>query len=72
MKFTIKGKPIGISAPQSAFEALHDLSVEAEQVGDKIIVSRNEIIQKLKEKGSMFLKFWRKLKLNQNVEFQMT
>ncbi len=56
--FLLNGSPEGVSAPKSAFETIHGIVVRAKKKGDKVIVAKTELLQKLKEKKSMFLSIW--------------
>jgi hypothetical protein len=58
-QFILNGKPIGVEAPKSAIDTLKNLCVKAEKIGDKIIVAKEDLLKKLKEKKSIFYLIWK-------------
>lgn len=58
MPYCLKGKPIGISAAQSVFEAIIGLKVKARKFKGKVFVAKEELVARLKEKKSMYLPCW--------------
>lgn len=69
MSYVIQGNPLGLSAPSSAFEALHGIAVTARKVKSNIIVAKTEIVAKLREKQSIFTDFWNATNV-ESIEFE--
>ncbi len=57
--YLLQGKPIGIYAAKSVLESLEGLEVKARKIEGQVVVTKREILRKLKEKKSMFISCWK-------------
>jgi hypothetical protein len=56
--FILRGKPIGIFAAEIVFNSIQGLKVTATKVKGKVIVTKEELVNKLKEQESKFISCW--------------
>jgi hypothetical protein len=68
--YQINGLPIGYSVPRSAREIIQGLSVQAEIIGNKAVVTKNAIVEKLRAVNQQWADFWNNAKENR-FEFSM-
>lgn len=69
MLYKINGHPLGITIPRSAFEVIQNIPVQARKVGNKIIVAKIELVQKLRGINDSWADFWNNAK-DDKFEFE--
>ncbi len=58
MIYTIKSSPTGLSLPITAIDIIQNLPVHGKRIGTKIIVTKDELVEKINGFSVWWAKFW--------------